>query len=285
MKLHEQTITVPNIDNPCKAVPFLKWAGGKRWFISQHNNLLPSHYNRYIEPFLGSGAVFFHLRPNSAIIADSNQDLIETYIAIRDFPEEIQNLLQIHQRYHSKEYYYTIRQSNYETIWEKAARFLYLNRTCWNGLYRVNRQGQFNVPIGTKTKVMLDTDNFPFISEILAKTKILTSDFESVIDQAEEEDFIFIDPPYTVKHNENGFVNYNEKIFSWEDQIRLRDSIGRAATRGARILMTNADHESIRQLYNGMCQIESVERSSIIAGKSTHRGKTTEVLIQIGEGW
>src|SRR5699024_9439870 len=114
----------------------------------------------------------------------------------------------------------------------RAARFIYLNRTCWNGLYRVNKQGKFNVPIGTKVNVRLESDNFMLTSDILKKVDLLISDFENIVDGALEDDFVFADPPYTVAHNNNGFIKYNEKLFSWSDQVRLRDAIIRARERG-----------------------------------------------------
>ncbi|WP_261503540.1 DNA adenine methylase, partial [Burkholderia multivorans] len=159
------------------------------------------------------------------------------------------------------------------------ARFIYLNRTCWNGLYRVNKNGQFNVPIGTKSNVLLDTDDWPTVSAALRQAKLLVSDFEPIIDQAKRNDIVFADPPYTVKHNNNGFVKYNENIFAWQDQIRLRDALLRAKKRGAHIFCTNADHISIREIYEDHFTVTSVARGSVISGKADSRGKTSELLI------
>ena len=162
----------------------------------------------------------------------------------------------------------------------KAARFIYLNRTCWNGLYRVNSKGEFNVPIGTKTKVLLEADDFQGISILLSQMDINTCDFETTIDKATAGDFVFIDPPYSVKHNLNGFLKYNETIFSWKDQIRLRKSVAKAINRGASVLLFNADHCSIRDLYKGIGKMITLDRASVIAGKLGARGTFSELAIK-----
>ena len=259
--------------------PFLKWAGGKRWFVYAYSDLLPSSFNRYIEPFLGSGVVYFHLQPRRAVLADVNSELINTYTAIRDRPDLIKRYLADHQLKHSKRHYYAVRDSRTFSPFTGAARTIYLNRTGWNALYRVNLNGIFNVPQGSKSSVMLPTDDFDRVSQILKRAKLLASDFESVIDNARKNDFIFVDPPYTVNHNLNGFLKYNEKIFSWDDQVRLRDSIDDAVRRGVKVLMTNADHESIRELYDDF-ELVSLERSSVIAASTQHRGVQTELAIR-----
>ena len=187
--------------------------------------------------------------------------------------------LNIHSRLHSKEYYYSVRASLPQSIYQRAARFIYLNRTCWNGLYRVNRVGNFNVPIGTKNNVLLDTDDFERIARILQTATIMNSDFETIIDSAQEGDFIFADPPYTVKHNNNGFVKYNEDMFKWEDQIRLHDAIVRATNRNVKILVTNANHASIIELYSDFKKMV-ISRASVIAASSNNRGKYEELIIK-----
>jgi DNA adenine methylase len=262
-------------------IPFLKWAGGKRWLTSQYSNLLPSTFERYLEPFLGSAAVYFHLQPHSAILADRNAALINTYKQIRLNWEKVQRALRRHHRDHSERYYYAERARRHRAPHEQAAQFIYLNRTCWNGLYRVNLRGEFNVPIGTKTTVCLDTDDFASAASILKKAELLTADFESIIEKARNDDFVFVDPPYITRHNFNGFVKYNDKIFSWSDQLRLARTIRDAAERGAKILVTNADHRSVHELYQGMGQKVRVERHSVLAADSDNRGITTELAIAI----
>lgn len=259
--------------------PFLKWAGGKRWLFSSGQFSLPNFKGRYYEPFLGGGAVFFETQPRNAILSDSNERLIELYIAIRDELEEFERLLRGHARYHSKDYYYELRGKKLRKPITRAAQFLYLNRTCWNGLYRENLKGQFNVPIGTKQTVIFETDNFLGWSRALADTRLQYCDFEKAIDEADEGDFIFVDPPYTVRHNLNGFVKYNQNIFSWEDQIRLRDALNRATERGVSFAMTNADHECVRNLYAKFEQHQKLGRHSVIAGRTAYRLQSTELLV------
>ncbi|KRA96637.1 DNA methyltransferase [Devosia sp. Root685] len=259
--------------------PFLKWAGGKRWMFESGQFATPSFPGRYVEPFLGGGAVFFETGPERAVLSDSNERLIEVYVAIRDDLDRLVLLLQGHAAAHSKSYYYETRSRSFPDLAERAAQFLYLNRTCWNGLYRENLKGQFNVPIGTKQTVISTADNFIAWSAALQGAELATSDFEQTINRAGEGDFIFADPPYTVRHNMNGFVKYNQNIFAWNDQVRLRDAIRRAAARGALFAITNADHESVRDLYRDFGHHRQLGRHSVIAAKAMHRAQSTELLI------
>ena len=260
-------------------VPPLKWAGGKRWLVSNYPDLFPKKFNRYFEPFLGGAATFFHLRPQNAVLSDVNPDLINFYRVLRDEPEELAQRMKVLHRQHSKEFYYEMRARQTRTDLTRAAQFLYLNRTCWNGLYRVNLKGQFNVPIGTKSTVVLATDDFVAASEVLKNAALNACDFADTIDQAEEGDFVFADPPYTVKHNMNGFVKYNEKLFSWEDQGRLARAVKMAVRRGASICVSNADHETVRDLYADVGVLHILERQSVLAGTKEHRDSVTEILI------
>ena len=259
--------------------PFLRWAGGKRWFVQSHANLLPTKINRYIEPFLGSGAVFFHLRPKSAILGDTNEDLINTYQAVKENWRLVYHYLQRHQRMHTPEYYYRVRNSKLRSSYSRAAQFIYLNRTCWNGVYRVNEKGKFNVPIGDRSSVIFEDDCFEEISRALKGAELKTDDFESFINIAQKGDFIFVDPPYTVLHNNNAFIKYNEKLFSWYDQERLFLALKRAKSRGANIVGTNAYHEGLRNLYEGNFHTFPVSRNSGISSNGESRGKYDELLI------
>lgn len=260
--------------------PFLKWAGGKRWLTESHLDLFDVTHNTFIEPFLGSGAVFFKTKPEKAILSDKNSDLINTYIAIKDNWKKVQGHLKKHHKQHSKEYYYSIRASKPRTLESKAAKFIYLNRTCWNGLYRVNLKGEFNVPIGTKKNVLLDTDNFERISQLLQRTELISCDFEDSFKKAKQGDLIFVDPPYTIKHNTNGFIKYNESIFTWEDQVRLRDCVIKALEKGAKIILTNACHQSVIDLYAGIGTQLKLSRKSVIAGNPMNRGIYEELVIK-----
>jgi DNA adenine methylase len=260
--------------------PFLKWAGGKRWLVSSQDSIFPRSFSRYIEPFLGGGAVFFHLQPDVAILGDLNKDLIETYAAIRTDWKEVVRYLRQHQRLHSKSYYYKIRDARLRNSFSRAAKFIYLNRTCWNGLYRVNLLGRFNVPIGTKTTVISDEDDFAGVAKLLKRAELRHDDFAAIIAEARAGDLLFVDPPYTVQHNNNNFVKYNEKLFRWEDQVRLKECLVAAKSRGANIVLTNAYHDSVRRLYSDLGESFCLTRASIIAADAKNRGATEELLIR-----
>lgn len=262
-----------------KLTPFLKWAGGKRWFAERYLNTLPKFTGNYIEPFLGSAAVFFALAPKTALLGDTNGELIETYRAVKRCPLEVEKNLHTHALNHCGDYYYEVRGDIPKTAAERAARFIYLNRTCWNGLYRVNRLGKFNVPRGTKETVILASDDFPGWARVLRNTRLVCSDFDATIDQANFGDLLFVDPPYTVSHNNNGFIKYNQKIFSWSDQERLAHSLIRASERGAKVVSTNAAHSEVERLYRDFFKITRLSRASVIAGSAKFRGTFSELLI------
>lgn len=262
-----------------QVIPFLKWAGGKRWLAPQIVGEIGAISGRYIEPFLGGGAVFFTVQPERALLGDLNGNLVEAYRTIKRAWRKVVEILEDHQIHHSKDHYYQVREWHPDNPLERTARMIYLNRTCWNGLYRVNLDGKFNVPIGTKTCVLMDTDDFQTTARLLRNADIVCGDFEGLIDQARRGDVVFADPPYTVRHKYNGFIKYNESLFSWNDQIRLRDAVLRASERGARIFVTNADHESIRTLYASDFEIRAIERYSAISGRSSSRGNYSELII------
>lgn len=258
--------------------PFLRWAGGKRWLaaLSSINDLQGA---RYIEPFLGGGAFFFANNPSKAILSDTNPYLVNAYVWMRDDPAALCKMLTKHFDAHCKEHYYGVRRTLTDSGSAGAADFIYLNRSCFNGLFRVNLKGKFNVPIGTKSYPITDENEFIGWANRLKNAEIFQSDFEPVVDRALEGDFLFLDPPYTVNHNNNGFIEYNEQIFSWNDQVRLHGSIVRAMGRGADFILTNADHDTVRELYDQDCELRSVERGSEMAGKTAFRGRTTELIV------
>lgn len=259
--------------------PFLKWPGGKNWFVKKYIDIIPKEYNRYFEPFLGGGAVFFALRPKKAVISDRNEDLINLYNIMRDNPAELAKKLLKHQRNHSKEYYYKVRECIGKNAIDQAARMLYLNRTCYNGMYRVNRQGMFNVPIGTKMNCIYDIDMFEMYSNILKGVEINSFDFEKNIDIAGDRDLIFADPPYTTKLSDN-FIKYNEQLFTWSDQIRLCKCLSAAKSRGAIVILTDIVCNDIKQMYEkeGFL-IKKIKRMSNISGKKEGRKIIEEYLI------
>lgn len=259
--------------------PFLRWPGGKRWFAGRYAHLIPRFSGRYIEPFLGSGAVYFHLRPRKALLGDCNGELMETYISVKEeWPSVVAHLNQ-HATRHSKTHYYRTRSKVPKVRAERAARFIYLNRACWNGLYRVNAQGQFNVPIGTREVQPFDPDVFRELSDTLSTADLVCCDFQKLVDRAGRNDLLFVDPPYTVHHSNNGFVKYNESLFSWSDQERLAERLVAAKERGASIVSTNAPHESVRRLYREHFKLVKIGRFSPIASKGNFRGKFKELII------
>jgi len=266
--------------NEAMLTPLLKWPGGKRWFRDVFFGVVPVEFNRYIEPFAGSASIFFALQPEDAILSDMNAELINMYNAIKSDWKKVRDILVKHQRNHSETYYYKVRDSVPRSEHGSAARMLYLNRTCFNGIYRVNLKGVFNVPVGTKSNVLLDTDDFEGVSNALQNADLRVEDFEVVINEAHSGDLIFADPPYTVRHNFNGFVKYNETLFAWEDQERLAAALRRAVARGAYVISTNAYHRSVIELYRGNgFRTRNLHRYSSISSTNNSRMSYDELLI------
>ncbi|WP_329767943.1 Dam family site-specific DNA-(adenine-N6)-methyltransferase [Stenotrophomonas muris] len=275
------SIVTSTTKDASKLVPFLKWPGGKRWFIRRHLDELPSSFNRYIEPFMGSASVFFALQPDEAFLSDENSELVNLFNQMKTKHRQLQAELEKHAKEHCEAYYYIVRGSTPSDALSRAARTLYLNRACFNGIYRVNMRGEFNVPKGSKDEITLDSDNFVEIARALRKAKITRSDFESSISNAKCGDFVFADPPYTVQHNNNGFLKYNEKIFSWDDQVRLAKCLRKAADRGVKIVATNANHASVVDLFQKHGFTTSpLSRFSSISGKGASRKQYEELIIK-----
>lgn len=218
--------------NQLEAKPFLKWAGGKRQLLSVIQQYLPAKYTEYYEPFIGAGAMLFSLQPKSSTINDTNSELVNCYQVIRDQPEELLKLCQQHRENNTKEYYYQLRQQdrqddfNQRTPVEKAARIIYLNKTCFNGLFRVNSSGQFNVPYGKyKNPVIVDPAVIQAISTYLnrATCRILNGDFEQAVATAKKGAFIYFDPPYHPVSDTSSFTGYSMNGFGEQEQIRLKN--------------------------------------------------------------
>jgi len=267
-------------NNIRELTPFLKWVGGKRWFVQKYLNVFPKEYSRYYEPFVGGGAAFFSLAPPQSVLSDINEEITNLYIVMRDNPLKLKYFMQKHQKNHSSEYYYFIRAKSYSDNIERAARTLYLNRTCFNGLYRVNRSGQFNVPIGTKNNCVYDIDYFEDYSKTLKQSIIRTEDFGIAISRAKEDDLIFADPPYVSTQNQDGFIKYNEKLFTWADQERLLKKLVEARAQGVNIVATNANFNEIKEMYlQKDFNVVEIERCSTVAGNNSKRGVVKELLI------
>ena len=231
--------------------PFLKWAGGKTQLLSELNDLRPKKFNKYIEPFLGGGAMFFNIKPKKAILSDSNYELINCYITVRDNVEELIKELQVFRNEES--FFYKTRSVNLETLSkiERAARFIYLNKTCFNGLYRVNKNGDFNVPFGNyKNPTICDINRLRLASASLENATILCSDYKAVLRRyTEENDFVFLDPPYHPVSPNSDFQRYTKEFFYEEDHLELRDEFNRLVNLGAKIIQTNSNTKFIGELY------------------------------------
>jgi len=258
--------------------PFLRWAGSKQGLLNQLRPLIPKTYGRYYEPFLGSAALFFALKPTRATLADASKELIGTYQSVRDNVDQLIDYLTPMKP--SKEIFYRIRSDRAEEYPERAGEFLYLNKTCWNGLYRVNAKGEFNVPYGSpQSDFIFDKENLIECSRILRSrgVSIRNTDFEIALRTVKSGDLVFLDPPYVTKHNYNGFRDWNERLFSWADQERLALVARRLADKGAHVIVSNADHADVVALYDGFKR-SSLYRTSTLASNAAKRGRVTEAL-------
>ena len=258
------------------APPFIKWPGGKRFAADTIAKLVPSRIGRYYEPFMGGAALFFALGGPPATLSDTNQDLADAFQCVRDDPETLIAL--IHRLRNTESDYYELRRRDPTTIVERAARLLYLVNLSFNGIYRVNLRNEFNVPYGHRShRPVADTDLLRRASRMLANAEIWVSDFEDAVHDAREGDVVYFDPPYTLAHNNNGFIRYNSRLFSWPDQERLSRLSRRLARGGVHVIVSNADHREVRDLYRGFACLR-VSRSSTIAGNPIHRQPTAELI-------
>lgn len=263
--------------------PFLKWAGGKSQLISQYIPYLPKQFTNYYEPFLGGGAIFFYLychQPTfSAFLTDINPELINTYSCIRDNVEQLILLLAEHQKRHNKEYYYEVRSRNKGTSIERAARLIYLNKTCFNGLYRENSKGEFNVPIGRyKNPKICNAELLRSVSVALQSIQIEVRHFETVLDSAKSQDFVYFDPPYYPLSITSNFTAYSHYSFNESHHIRLKKTFTELARREVKVMLSNSDCPFIRELYREF-KIYEISASRAINSDAKKRGKITELLI------
>lgn len=263
--------------------PFLKWAGGKARLIQQYIPYFPTYFKTYYEPFLGGGSVFFYLherQPAKAFLTDINAELITTYLCVRDDVEKLIDLLKEHQLQHSKDYYYRIRTTIESTELKKAARLIYLNKTCFNGLYRENSKGEFNVPMGKYKKPNIcDFSNLRLASIALQSAEIEIRSFEKVLNYASNsEDFVYFDPPYYPVSTTSNFTSYSRYAFNENEQYRLRDVFVELAQRGVRVMLSNSDTSFIRNLYKDF-HIHTMLARRAINSNAKKRGKINELLV------
>lgn len=264
--------------------PIVKWVGGKRQLMFELLKNMPKNYNRYFEPFIGGGALFFELQPNDAYISDTNEELINLYQVVRDNADELIKDLKKHEI--SKEYFLEIRNidrtEEYKkwSVVQKASRFIYLNRTCFNGLYRVNSKGEFNVPFGNyKNPKILDENNLLNCSELLKNTEIKCADFSEILSKVEKGDFVYFDPPYVPLNETSSFTSYTKDGFDMDMQFKLRDICDELDIMGVKFLLSNSDTKLVNELY-GNYNIKKVFASRAINANPDGRGKITEVLVR-----
>lgn len=265
--------------------PFLKWAGGKTQLADALFERMPIKFNVYHEPFVGSGAIFFRLfrehKITHAVLSDLNTELIDTYLAIRDHVAEVISILS--EFPHNEEFYYQLRSVDPKLISqsERAARMIFLNKTGYNGLYRVNRQGVFNVPFGRYTSPKtLDKENLISVSSALQNVEILNTSFETVVDRAKPGDWVYFDPPYVPLSQTAKFTSYHSSGFGFQDQKRLRDLCVELSQRNIYITLSNSDTDTIRTLYSSTrFEVDEVLASRAINCNGKKRGKITELVI------
>ena len=257
--------------------PLLKWPGGKRWLAPVLTSLLREELSgTYFEPMLGSGAVFLKLAPTSAHLADMNAELVSCLETIRDHPEAV--IRRLWHLSNTADCFYRVRSMKPRTKVGLAARFVFLNRTCWGGLYRINRAGEFNVPFGNSKRVICRKASLMSVAKCLRGVRLRCADFEATIAIAGKGDVVYADPPYVSVGQNNGFVRYNEHLFAWRDQERLARASRSAARRGAFVTVSGLWHDSVLALYPGWWAIR-VERDSLIAREVACRRPVSEVLI------
>ena len=273
------------------AKPFLKWAGGKTQLLSELVALLPSKINNYYEPFLGGGALFFELKrlnkiSGEAFLYDTNQGLVNTYQQIRDNLNDVIDCLKYHRDFHDQAYFYACRNrynANPKTSAFSASMFIYLNKTCFNGLYRVNKNNDFNVPIGSgksRNGGILDKDNLSLVSEALQGVTIECKDFGYLYDvDFQKNDFVYFDPPYHQIDKKKSFVGYTQNGFGVREQIELRDLFAGLSGTNARAMLSDSDTDFTRWIYSSNTRIETVQANRNINSKGTGRGKVSEIVV------
>ena len=264
--------------------PIVKWVGGKRQLMFELIKNMPKSYNRYFEPFIGGGALFFELQPEQAYISDMNEELINLYSVVRNNVYELIKDLSKHEV--SKEYFLEIRNIDRTEQYtelsdvERASRFIYLNRTCFNGMYRVNSQGQFNVPFGYyKNPRIIDENNLLNCSELLKKTEIKCADFSEILTKVKKGDLVYFDPPYVPLNETSSFTSYTKDGFDINMQFKLRDVCDELDNKGVKFMLSNSDTKLVNELYVNY-EIKKVFASRQINANADGRGKITEVLVR-----
>jgi DNA adenine methylase len=263
---------------------FVKWAGGKKQLIEQFKPFFPKKINRYLEPFVGGGAVLFYIlknyKPKEVVIIDNNEELINTYEVIKSDVENLIKELKKLKELHNKENYYKIRTEDPKLLSKltRASRFIYLNKTCFNGLYRVNSKGGFNVPIGSyKNPLICPEEDLREISKLLQKVKILNGSFEDCLKYAKRGGFIYFDPPY-YPLKKSSFTTYTKENFLEKEQGKLKDMFAKLDKKKCQIMLSNSDTIFIKDLYKDY-NISFVSATRMINCDGKSRGKINEVVV------
>lgn len=257
--------------------PLLRWAGSKRKLIPHLDAYVPANARRYIEPFTGSACLFFHLRPAKAILGDVNRELIQAYRALRDEPMGVAEALS--EMPATEKFYYQLRSQPPSSLNRvgKAARFIYLNRFCFNGVYRTNKAGEFNVPRGVRTGRMPTADRIMSAASTLRRAKLVAGDFEKCLGSVEPGDFVYLDPPYA-KRGRPGYGEYGYDVFGEVDLQRLFDALRSIDRRGGTFLLSYSYSQQVRKLFSEWrCRTLLVRRH--VAGFNEHRGQVREILV------
>jgi DNA adenine methylase len=268
------------------AGPIVKWAGGKRGLLEQLRPLAPAAFNTYYEPFLGGAAMFLSLQPDTplqAVLGDANDDLMAVYRTVRDDLEAvIARLDGMQPHVLEQDYYYALRAQDAPQLSavERSARFIFLNKTCYNGLYRVNRAGRFNVPFGryARPPMLYDRDNLQRVSRRLQAAKLECGDFAATLDAAGADDFAYLDPPYAPSTSTANFTKYTHASFTARDQQRLAEVVRDLTRRNCRVLLSNSDTPLVRDLYAGY-HVEVVHAARNINSDINGRSKVRELAI------
>ena len=278
----EVAAAAPYLSSRLAVVPFVKWAGGKGQLLGQLAPFFPpaASYRRYFEPFLGGGAVFFHLQPRQAVLSDLNDELMNAYSVIRDRLEPLITALREHRD--DDAYYYALREvhpSRLDDV-ERASRFIFLNKRCYNGLYRVNRKGFFNVPKGkyrTPPRIF-DEGNLRRVSTLLANARLNAAPYDRALEEAQAGDFVYLDPPYQPLSSTSYFTAYTKDSFTLADQRHLAEVLRELDARGVRFILNNHDTDELRALYTGF-RIEVALASRMINSRADRRGEVRELIV------
>ncbi len=264
----------------------IKWVGGKRQLIQELKCRMPTNYKRYFEPFIGGGALYFDLKPKKSLINDYNSELTNLYSTVRDNPLELIDSLSKHKN--EPAYYYEIRAFDRDkkkftalSNIERASRLIYLNKTGYNGLYRVNSKGEYNVPYGRyKNPSYCEPENIMACSELLKDTEITNEDFDSIREKVQENDFVYLDPPYVPLNTTSNFTAYTDKGFDKQMQFRLRDLCDHIHAKGAYFMLSNSSADFVYELFKSdVYKIHEVSANRNVNSKASGRGKVKEVII------